>query len=73
MVDMDMGRRLTARPTGRPEYRFYTALLFPFSLLAVLAGRLSGRRSRFAGPRTSILGETCELSRNVIPWVFMGR
>ena len=78
------GQDLAGRPQTRicekPEYRVYFALIFPFSLVAVLLGRITPSRRAggpFCGQRRgkspSIIAEALEMSRAVVPFVFMGR
>ena len=76
MVHIDMNTRVDTHVQNRPEYRFYFALVFPFSVVAAIARRIlpGGRRSMTRRRRNiSVLAEAMEISRGVVPWVFMGR
>ena len=58
------------------EYRLYTALLFPFAFLTVLAQRIWPRpRSPYlsAKDHSPFFSEVIDLCRSSVPWVFMGR
>lgn len=56
------------------EYRLYTVLLFPLTLMAVCARRVLRPAQPFAAvPHRSFFGEVMELNRSTVPWIFMGR
>jgi len=76
MVHIEMNSRVTPHIHERPEYRFYSALVFPFSIVAAIMGRIipGGRRGRSARRGgLSVFAEAVEINRGVVPWIFMGR
>lgn len=68
-------RRDRKERAGRREYRFYSALLLPFALVAVSVSRMArlGRRSANPHRKADFISEVMEFNRTTVPWIFMGR
>ncbi|MEM6415096.1 MAG: hypothetical protein AAF720_10640 [Pseudomonadota bacterium] len=76
MVHTQFITKAPQKMSDKPEYRLYFALIFPFSLLAVLFERLMPRpQLPMSRPkqRRSVFADAIEKSHMVVPFVFMGR